>query len=182
MGSSPRGEMVNICTDFNFSNKTSHITNIVKLFLFIYITSPASPASSNISQCNSHASHQCNSHVSHCCPFNLTKKINNKKEGHVATEPLILAFPYPLRHWWRIYMVHPQNVRFTKRQVYKTSGLQNVRSQNVRSSKRPVAKNIHKYSVLVVGGNPQVMLQPCLQAKWWLCFICYLRFFCHMSP
>jgi len=26
-------------------------------------------------------------------------------------------------------------------------------------------KNIHKYSVLVVGGNPQVMLQPCLQAK-----------------
>jgi hypothetical protein len=42
-----------------------------------------------------------------------------------------------------------------KRQVYKTSGLQNVWLQ----------KNIHKYSVLVVGGNPQVMLQPCLQAK-----------------
>ncbi len=61
-----------------------------------------------------------------------------------------------------------QNVRFTKRQVYKmsvykTSGLQNVRLQ----------KNIHIYSVLVVGGNPQVMLQPCLQAKWWLCFIFY---------
>ena len=53
-----------------------------------------------------------------------------------------------------------QNVRFTKRQVYKMSGL-----QNVRSSKRPVAKNIHIYSVLVVGGNPQVLLQPCLQAK-----------------
>ena len=48
-----------------------------------------------------------------------------------------------------------QNVRFTKCQVYKTSGLQNVRLQN----------KIHKYSVLVVGGNPQVMLQPCLQAK-----------------
>jgi hypothetical protein len=47
-----------------------------------------------------------------------------------------------------------------KRQVYKTSGL-----QNVRSSKRPVAKNIHIYSVLVVGGNPQVLLQPCLQSK-----------------
>ncbi len=44
-----------------------------------------------------------------------------------------------------------QNVRFTKCQVYKTSGLQNVRLQ----------KNIQKYSVLVVGGNPQVMLQPC---------------------
>jgi hypothetical protein len=48
-----------------------------------------------------------------------------------------------------------QNVRFTKCQVYKTSGLQNVGLQ----------KNIHKYSVLVVGGNPLVMLQPCLQAK-----------------
>ncbi len=79
-----------------------------------------------------------------------------------------------------------QNVRFTKRQVYKTSGLQNVRFtkrqvyktsglQNVRSSKRPVAKNIHKYYVLV--------LQPCLQAKWWLCFILYFTgFFCHISP
>jgi hypothetical protein len=42
-----------------------------------------------------------------------------------------------------------------KRQVYKTSGLQNARLQ----------KNIHLYSVLVVGGNPQVPLQPCLQAK-----------------
>jgi hypothetical protein len=48
-----------------------------------------------------------------------------------------------------------------KRQVYKTSGL-----QNVRSSKHPVAKkNIHLYSVLVVGGTPQVLLQPSLQAK-----------------
>jgi hypothetical protein len=47
-----------------------------------------------------------------------------------------------------------------KRQVCKTLGL-----QNVRSSKRPVAKNIHIYSVLVVGGNPKVLLQPCLQAK-----------------
>ncbi len=54
-----------------------------------------------------------------------------------------------------------QNVRFTKCQVYKTSGLQNVRLQ----------KNIHTYSVLVVGENPKVLLQPCLQAKWWLCFI-----------
>jgi hypothetical protein len=43
-----------------------------------------------------------------------------------------------------------------KRHVYKTSGL-----QNVRSSKRLVAKNIHFYSVLVVGGNTQVLLQPC---------------------
>jgi hypothetical protein len=47
-----------------------------------------------------------------------------------------------------------------KRQVYKTEGL-----QNIMSSKRPVAKKIHIYSVLVVGGNPQVLLQPCLQAK-----------------
>jgi hypothetical protein len=53
-----------------------------------------------------------------------------------------------------------QNVKFTKRQVYKMSGL-----QNVRSSKHPVAKKIHIYSVLVVGENPQVLLQPCLQAK-----------------
>jgi hypothetical protein len=51
--------------------------------------------------------------------------------------------------------------KLLKRQVYKKSAL-----QNVRSSKRPVAKkNIHKYSVLVVGGNPQVLFQPCLQAK-----------------
>jgi hypothetical protein len=48
-----------------------------------------------------------------------------------------------------------QNVRFTKCQVYKTSGLQNVRLQ----------KNIHIYSVLVLGENPQVLLQSCLQAK-----------------
>ncbi len=53
-----------------------------------------------------------------------------------------------------------QNVRFTKRKVYKVSGL-----QNVRSSKCPIAKNIHIYSVLVAGGNPQVLLQPSLQAK-----------------
>jgi hypothetical protein len=53
-----------------------------------------------------------------------------------------------------------QNVRFTKRQVYKTSG-----RQNVRSSKRLVAKKFHIYSVLVVGGYPQVLLQPCMQAK-----------------
>ncbi len=60
------------------------------------------------------------------------------------------------------------NVRFTKRQVFKTSGCK---------------KNIHLYSVLVVGGNPQVLLQPCLQAKWWLCFILYFRgLFCHISP
>jgi hypothetical protein len=66
-----------------------------------------------------------------------------------------------------------QNVRFTKRQVYKTSGLQNVRLQ----------KSIHIYSVLVVGGNPQVLLQPCLQAKWWQCFILYFRgVSCHISP
>jgi hypothetical protein len=48
-----------------------------------------------------------------------------------------------------------QNFRFAKRQVYKMSGLQNVRSQ----------KSIHIYFVLVVGGNPLVLLQPCLQAK-----------------
>jgi hypothetical protein len=48
-----------------------------------------------------------------------------------------------------------QNVRFTKCQVYKMSGFQNVWLQ----------KNLHIYSVLVVGGNQQVLLQPCLQAK-----------------
>jgi hypothetical protein len=35
-------------------------------------------------------------------------------------------------------------------------------------------KNILIYSVLVVEGNPQVLLQPCLPAKWWLCFILYI--------
>jgi hypothetical protein len=48
-----------------------------------------------------------------------------------------------------------QNVRLTKCQVYKTSGLQNVRLQ----------KSIHIYYVLVVVGNLQALLQPCLQAK-----------------
>jgi hypothetical protein len=42
-----------------------------------------------------------------------------------------------------------QNFRFTKRQVYKTSGLKNARLQ----------KNIQIYLVLVVGGNPQVLLR-----------------------
>ncbi len=60
-----------------------------------------------------------------------------------------------------------QNVRFTKCQVYKTSVLQNVRLQ----------KNIHIHSALVVGGNPQVLLQPCLQAQGWPCFILYYRGF-----
>ncbi len=70
------------------------------------------------------------------------------------------------------------NVRFTKRQVYKMPGL-----HNVRSSKRPVAKNIHIYSVLLVFGNPQVLLQTYLQAKWWLCFILFFKgWFCHISP
>jgi hypothetical protein len=73
MGSTSRREMVNICTDFNLSNKTSHITNINKLLPFIYITSPAPPASSNIINCKYH--------VSHCCLFNVTKIINNKKSG-----------------------------------------------------------------------------------------------------
>jgi hypothetical protein len=68
------------------------------------------------------------------------------------------------------------NVRFTKRQVYKMSGL-----QNIRPSKRPVAKNIHIYSVLGVGGNPWVLLHPCLQAKLWLCFILYFRGFFAIS-
>ncbi len=48
-----------------------------------------------------------------------------------------------------------QNVRFTKSQVVKTSGLQSVRLQNKTSI----------YILFVVGGNPQVLLQPCLQAK-----------------
>ena len=62
------------------------------------------------------------------------------------------------------------NIRFTKCQVYKTSGLQNVQLQK-------------KHPYLFCGGNPQVLLQPCLQAKWWLCFILYFRgLFCHISP
>jgi hypothetical protein len=74
-----------------------------------------------------------------------------------------------------------QNVRFTKRQVYKTSG-----RQNVRSSKRLVAKKhpYTVYSVLVVGGNPQGSVAAMFAGKkLWLCFILYFRgFFCHISP
>jgi hypothetical protein len=58
-----------------------------------------------------------------------------------------------------------QNVSFTKCQVYKMSG-----RQNVWSSKPLVKKNIHIFSVLVVGGNPQVLLQPCLQAVFYSLF------------
>jgi hypothetical protein len=56
MGSSPTREKVNICTDLNLSKETSHITNVNKLLPFIYITSLAPPASSNIMNCNSHVS------------------------------------------------------------------------------------------------------------------------------
>jgi hypothetical protein len=64
--------------------------------------------------------------------------------------------PVSIRLKRQVYkMSDLQNVRFTKCQVYKTSGLQNIRLQ----------KNSHTYSVLVVGGNPQVLLQPCWQAK-----------------
>jgi hypothetical protein len=68
-----------------------------------------------------------------------------------------------------------QNVRFTKRQVYKTSGL-----QNVRSSKRPVAKK-HPFIFCTCG--------------WWksagsvagkvmaFCVLfSVLEGFCHISP
>jgi hypothetical protein len=63
------------------------------------------------------------------------------------------------------FLVHPQNIRFTKRQVYKTSGLQNVMFTKRQVFKTSGCKKHHKYSVLVVGGNPLVMLQPFLQAK-----------------
>ncbi len=43
-----------------------------------------------------------------------------------------------------------QNVKLTKCQLYKTSGLQTSSCK----------KNFHIYYVLVVGGNPQVLLQP----------------------
>ncbi len=112
-----------------------------------------------------------------------------------------------------------QNVRVTKCQVYKTSGLQKrpvakklfffyffggffiffpyciqhcficrpsdstvptdagieprtvatgalaVRHSNHLARSHPLQKNIHIYSLLVVVGNPQVLLQECLQAK-----------------
>jgi hypothetical protein len=45
-GFEAQGETVNICTNFNLSNETSYITNMNKQLPFIYITSPASPASS----------------------------------------------------------------------------------------------------------------------------------------
>jgi hypothetical protein len=60
-----------------------------------------------------------------------------------------------------------QNVRFTKCQVYKMSGLQNVRLQ----------KNIHKYSVLVVGGNPQGMLFMFAGTVMAVFYFLFLRFF-----
>jgi hypothetical protein len=58
-----------------------------------------------------------------------------------------------------------RNVRYTKHQLYKTSGLQNVRFTKRQVFKTSGCKKIHIYSVLVVGGNLQILLQPCLQAK-----------------
>jgi hypothetical protein len=51
-----------------------------------------------------------------------------------------------------------------KRQVYKTSGLRNVSLSKRQVFKTSGCKKNHIYSVLVVAGNPQVLLQPCLMA------------------
>jgi hypothetical protein len=68
-----------------------------------------------------------------------------------------------------VYQVHPQNVRF-QNVSFKTSGFKTSETsglQNVSFTKRQVhktsgcKKNINIYSVLVLGGNPQVLLQPC---------------------
>ncbi len=50
-----------------------------------------------------------------------------------------------------------------KRQVYKTSALQNVRFTKCQVFKTSGCKktSMYIYSVLVVGVNPQVLLQPC---------------------
>ncbi len=65
--------MVNICTDFNLSNKNlpQTLTSCYPSFISHHLHAP--PASSDISQCNSH--------VSYCCLFNVRKIINNKKIG-----------------------------------------------------------------------------------------------------
>ena len=56
------------------------------------------------------------------------------------------------------------NVRFTKRPVYKTSGLQNVRLQNVRFQNVNTSK-YYKTSVFKeIHWTNQVLLQSCLQA------------------
>jgi hypothetical protein len=71
-----------------------------------------------------------------------------------------------------------QNVRFTKRQVYKMSGL-----QNIRSSKRPVAKK-HPYIFCTCdwwkpAGSVAAMFAGKVMAVFYFLF---LRFFCHISP
>jgi hypothetical protein len=105
----------------------------------------------------------------HCLPGTPTKRQVSKRQ--------VSKRPVSKRLKRQVYKTSAlPNVRFTKRQVYKTSGLQNVRSlkrqvfktsglQNVR-----LQKNIHKYSVLMVGGNPQVLLKPCLQAVFYSLF------------
>jgi hypothetical protein len=53
-----------------------------------------------------------------------------------------------------------------KRQVYKTSGLQNVRFTKSQVFKTSGCKKTSiNILYLWLGGNPQVMLQSCLQAK-----------------
>jgi hypothetical protein len=86
----------------------------------------------------------------------ITKKEKNSISYGTPTKCQVSKGPVSKRLKRQVYRTSGlQNVRFTKRQVYKTSGLQNVWLQ----------KNIHLDSVLVVGGNPQVLLQPCWQAK-----------------
>jgi hypothetical protein len=82
--------------------------------------------------------------------------INGTPTKRQVSERQVSKRPFSKRLKRQVYKTSGlQNVRLTKCQVYKTSGLQNVRLQ----------KSIHINSVLLVGGNPQVLLQPCLQAK-----------------
>ncbi len=72
-----------------------------------------------------------------------------------------------------------QNVRFTKRQVYKMSGL-----QNVRSSKRPLQKNIH-INILylwLVEIRRFCCSHVCRQSDGCVLFSILEGFFCHISP
>ncbi len=51
-GSSPERETVNVCTDFNLSNKTPNITNNSKLLSFIYISGRGSVSGTEYMLCN----------------------------------------------------------------------------------------------------------------------------------
>jgi hypothetical protein len=77
-----------------------------------------------------------------------------------------------------------QNVRFTKRQVYKTSGLQNIRFTKRQVFKTSSCKktSINILYLWLVEIRRLCCSHVCRQSDGCVFFLQFLRFFCHISP